>query len=439
MFFLRFLVLGWLAVGTWGQLIQVDVGVQGSFYNPGTVSAGLNDIVTFIFGGAEHDVTQSTFENPCVPLPGGFSSGFAGRGNNFSEPSPIWNLQITNVSGPLWFFCGATIPTSHCASGMVGAINPPSQEMYTSFIDAAKATNPTSTAAVSFVATGQGAFATESPVPSSVSLLPTTTLATPTTANGPTAAVSQDTGSSHSNLGAIIGGAIGGSVALAAFIIIIILLRRSSQRHPRGREFATDRAYDGYDTADMRSPPMTSASDQKMVTGGGWVPKVPVGYAYTHPNQAIPPKRSVGTLQPDLQPLRNPYLEQPIVPAETQPVARHPYAAYQNQDYDEQSPTVGPNRTTDEPTGRPPTDVDITLGVLAKEVAKVLMQNSDTTSSGTGESTRAEKKSERELRPRQRRSQERLNLRNMSSADEMVIENISPEPHSTAPPIYRSH
>lgn len=439
MFFLRFLVLSGLAVGTWGQLIQVAVGVQGSFYNPGTVTADLNDIVTFIFGGAAHDVTQSTFENPCVPLPGGFSSGISGRGTNFSEPSPIWNLQITNASEPLWFFCAATVPTSHCASGMVGAINPPSQEMYSSFIVAAKATNPTSTTAVSFVGTGQGAFATNSPIPSSISLLPTTTIPTPTTADGPTAAVSQSTSSNHSNLGAIIGGAIGGSVALAAFIIIIILLRRSSQRHPRGREFATDRAYDGYDTADTRSPPMTSASDQKMVSGGGWVPQVPVGYAYTQTNQAIPPKRSVGTLQPDLQPLRKPFLEQPILPAETQPISRHPYAAYHSQDYDEESPTAGPNRTADEPTGRPPTDVDITLGALAKEVAKVLMQNSDTTSSGTGDSTHPEKKSEREPRPRARRSQERLNLRNMSSADEMVLENISPDPHSTAPPIYRSH
>lgn len=32
-------------------------------------------------------------------MPGGFSSGLAGRGTNFSEPSPVWNLQITNVSG----------------------------------------------------------------------------------------------------------------------------------------------------------------------------------------------------------------------------------------------------------------------------------------------------------------------------------------------------
>lgn len=185
---------------------------------------------------------------------------------------------------------------------------------------------------------------------------------------------------------------------------------------------------------------MTSASDQKMVAGGVWVPQVPVGYAYAHPNQTIPPKRSVGTLQSDLQPLRKPFLEQPIVPAETQPISQHPYAAYRSQDYDAESPTAGPNHTADEPNGRPPTDVDITLGVLAKEVAKVLMQNSDTiTSSGTGESIRAEKKSERELRPRPRRSQERLNLRNMSSADEMVIENITSDPHSTAPPIYRSH
>lgn len=57
----------------------------------------------------------------------------------------------------LWFFCAGAIPTSHCASGMVGyvhpqhiepdnmndvvsssAINPPSVDMYNKFRDAAK-------------------------------------------------------------------------------------------------------------------------------------------------------------------------------------------------------------------------------------------------------------------------------------------------------------
>lgn len=78
------------------------------------------ELATYTLTCSFHDVTQSSFEEPCIPLPGGFSSGLAGRGSNFSGPSPIWNLEITNVSAPIWFFCGATVPTLHCASGMVG-------------------------------------------------------------------------------------------------------------------------------------------------------------------------------------------------------------------------------------------------------------------------------------------------------------------------------
>ncbi|KAJ7318418.1 hypothetical protein DFH08DRAFT_714827, partial [Mycena albidolilacea] len=98
----------------------VNVGVEGSFYSPPTVSAGLNDTVMFVFGGDAHTVTQSSFDSPCIRLDGGFDSGFNGRGADFSKPAPIWTLRITNVSEPIWFFCQASIPTSHCESGMVG-------------------------------------------------------------------------------------------------------------------------------------------------------------------------------------------------------------------------------------------------------------------------------------------------------------------------------
>ncbi|KAJ7930569.1 hypothetical protein B0H13DRAFT_2532881, partial [Mycena leptocephala] len=99
---------------------MVLVGVEGSFYSPPTLSAGLNDTVTFQFGGDFHTVTQSSFESPCIRLDGGFDSGFNGRGANFSLPEPLWTLRITNVSEPIWFFCQASMPSSHCEAGMVG-------------------------------------------------------------------------------------------------------------------------------------------------------------------------------------------------------------------------------------------------------------------------------------------------------------------------------
>ncbi|KAF7344960.1 hypothetical protein MVEN_01658700 [Mycena venus] len=116
----------------------VNVGVEGSFYSPPTVSAGLNDTVMFVFGGDAHTVTQSSFESPCVRLDGGFDSGFNGRGPDFSQPPSVWTLRITNVSETIWYFCEASIPTSHCESGMVGAINPPSIPVYQQFVSAAK-------------------------------------------------------------------------------------------------------------------------------------------------------------------------------------------------------------------------------------------------------------------------------------------------------------
>ncbi|CAK5271879.1 unnamed protein product, partial [Mycena citricolor] len=100
----------------------VTVGIEGSFYSPPTISAGLNDTVVFVFGGDVHTVTQSTFASPCVQLAGGFNSGFAGRGPNFSNPITTWTLRITNVSEPIWYFCQASMPTSHCESGMVGCV-----------------------------------------------------------------------------------------------------------------------------------------------------------------------------------------------------------------------------------------------------------------------------------------------------------------------------
>ncbi|KAJ7166721.1 hypothetical protein C8R46DRAFT_265845 [Mycena filopes] len=169
----------------------VTVGVEGSFYSPPTISAGLNDTVMFIFGGDAHTVTQSSFESPCIRLAGGFDSGFNGRGADFSNPAPVWSLRITNVSETIWYFCQASIPSSHCFSGMVGcvrllrrekqrqrqqqcssdgAINPPSILMYNEFVSAARLVTGTPKPSPSFIASGQGAFATNSPIPSSISM-----------------------------------------------------------------------------------------------------------------------------------------------------------------------------------------------------------------------------------------------------------------------------
>lgn len=43
-----------------------------------------------------HSVTQSSFENPCTPLEGGFDSQFQGNEQGVPLVTPQWNLTITN-------------------------------------------------------------------------------------------------------------------------------------------------------------------------------------------------------------------------------------------------------------------------------------------------------------------------------------------------------
>ncbi|KZO92335.1 hypothetical protein CALVIDRAFT_567386 [Calocera viscosa TUFC12733] len=101
----------------------VTVGQGGLVYTPDTVVAALGDIVQFQFVANNHTATVSSFANPCTAAGGSFTSGFqpvtAGT-TNFPEVS--YNVQTTD---PVWFYCGQKVPVNHCESGMVFAINPP--------------------------------------------------------------------------------------------------------------------------------------------------------------------------------------------------------------------------------------------------------------------------------------------------------------------------
>ncbi|KAH9476567.1 hypothetical protein JR316_0010479 [Psilocybe cubensis] len=236
----------------------VKVGLQGSFFDPATISAGLNDTITFIFAGFFHTVTQSSFANPCSPLPGGFSSGPAGTQNNDTQHPMTWDLHITNVSEPIWFFCEMTQPTSHCAvSGMVGryisVINPPSIAAYTSFRAAAQQVTGTPQPNFQIALTGIGAFATQTPaIPSTpVSIPPSTptpsdsstsssTTSSSTTSPSDTSTAAAAHSSSSSHLGAIVGGAVGGAAVLILGLILILWLLRVQKSRRTGPPGAPD-------------------------------------------------------------------------------------------------------------------------------------------------------------------------------------------------------
>ncbi|KAF4623664.1 hypothetical protein D9613_002321 [Agrocybe pediades] len=225
----------------------IQVGKEGSFFDPPTLSAGLNDTVTFVFSGLVHTVTQTSLANPCVRLPGGFNSGVGGTMfTNNSGQFQTWDLLITNVSAPIWFFCEISTPTSHCESGMVGVINPPSIDIYNTWRQSAKLVTSTPTPVFTPILTGIGAFATATPqVPSTPipsdstsstspsstdSQTSSSTSASSTSTSTSTATSSDQTSSSKSStsshLGAIVGGAVGGAVLLLILLLTIFWCKR---------------------------------------------------------------------------------------------------------------------------------------------------------------------------------------------------------------------
>jgi len=96
-------------------------------YDPPFVNALVGDTVTFHFQQKNHSVVQTSFGNVCHPLLNDqgapvFETQFhpvAAGETNF--PTEVYT--VTDVSKPLWFFCGQT---GHCGKAMVFSINCPS-------------------------------------------------------------------------------------------------------------------------------------------------------------------------------------------------------------------------------------------------------------------------------------------------------------------------
>lgn len=83
---------------------QVTVGGSaGLIYAPSEIKAAVGDMVVFTFLTANHTVTQSTFEEPCVAMSGGMDSGFQPNPNNTVNPPPQVAMQVM-VDTPLCKF-----------------------------------------------------------------------------------------------------------------------------------------------------------------------------------------------------------------------------------------------------------------------------------------------------------------------------------------------
>ncbi|OCH89103.1 hypothetical protein OBBRIDRAFT_778998 [Obba rivulosa] len=118
--------------------LQVTVGGPGILqFNPESVTANPGDTVVFSFRQENHTVTQSSFDNPCQALDGGFDSGFVPIADNDTGPFPAAQFTVTDTN-PVWVFCRQT---GHCEQGMVFAINPGDQ--FLAFQSAAMGLNVT--------------------------------------------------------------------------------------------------------------------------------------------------------------------------------------------------------------------------------------------------------------------------------------------------------
>ncbi|RDB18971.1 hypothetical protein Hypma_014380 [Hypsizygus marmoreus] len=147
--------------GVFAATLDVAVGAGGKLaFDPQYVNAAPGDIINFVFHPKNHTVTQSSFDQPCVPVSGGFDSGFQPVA---AETSELPNYQV-NVSdtNPIWIYCQQN---GHCGQGMVFAINAPadpSPKSFKAFQELAISINGTSTSTTT-TATETDTFVTPPP------------------------------------------------------------------------------------------------------------------------------------------------------------------------------------------------------------------------------------------------------------------------------------
>ncbi|KAH0566247.1 hypothetical protein GP486_000345 [Trichoglossum hirsutum] len=108
------------ARAAYAAVVSIDVGEDGLVMSPKNVKANVGDVVQFTFYPPQHTVVQAAFDKPCEPLSGGFYSGVMSVSGAKSDK--VFQINITNTD-PIWYYCSID---SHCKTGMVGVINPPS-------------------------------------------------------------------------------------------------------------------------------------------------------------------------------------------------------------------------------------------------------------------------------------------------------------------------
>ncbi|KAN0108992.1 putative plastocyanin-like domain protein [Russula decolorans] len=106
--------------------VNVSNDTAGLLYDPPYISAAVGDTVSFTFHPKNHTVTQSSFDAPCTPLPGGIDTGFVPvTPGTYDDDLPSWEFIVVGTD-PVWIHCSqaANTAASHCGQGMVFAVNP---------------------------------------------------------------------------------------------------------------------------------------------------------------------------------------------------------------------------------------------------------------------------------------------------------------------------
>ncbi|CAD6503760.1 BgTH12-05505 [Blumeria graminis f. sp. triticale] len=106
------------------HVVKVGSNNGSLTYSPKKITAAAGEMVQFQFAGGNHTVTQSTFDQPCMPISmatpevTGFFSGYmpvTGGSNNM----PTYTIMV-NSTMPIWIYCSQG---KHCQNGMSMVIN----------------------------------------------------------------------------------------------------------------------------------------------------------------------------------------------------------------------------------------------------------------------------------------------------------------------------
>lgn len=92
-------------------------------FSPWKLEASVGEMIQFQFGVGAHTVTQSTFDNPCVPV--GFPNNLTGIHSGSmpvkagDEVVPTYTVAVKDDK-PMWLYCATG---KHCQGGMVMVVN----------------------------------------------------------------------------------------------------------------------------------------------------------------------------------------------------------------------------------------------------------------------------------------------------------------------------